>query len=92
MGSWRALFDGRHYHGPVPKAINLRRLAVSALAAVILLSVPWLWTTRSARGATCTKSVRDYFASGKALWDAVRRRPPAVSSPENPAVHDALRS
>ncbi|MEH1099486.1 SanA/YdcF family protein [Micromonospora sp. CPCC 205561] len=38
------------------------------------------------------KAVRDYFASGKAAWDAVRRRPPAVSSPADPAVREALRS
>lgn len=37
------------------------------------------------------KAVRDYFASGKAAWDAVRRRSPAVDSPEDPAVRDALR-
>lgn len=37
------------------------------------------------------KSVRDYFASGKAAWDAFRRRPPAVHSPVNPAVQDALK-
>ncbi|MEW2377114.1 ElyC/SanA/YdcF family protein [Micromonospora sp. NPDC047812] len=38
------------------------------------------------------KAVRDYFASGKAAWDAVRGRPPAVSSPADPAVQDALKS
>lgn len=37
------------------------------------------------------KAARDYFASGKAAWDAVRRRPPAIHSPENPGVRDALR-
>ncbi|RKN47938.1 YdcF family protein [Micromonospora endolithica] len=37
------------------------------------------------------KAVRDYFASGKAAWDAVRDRPPAVVSPPDPAVQDALR-
>ncbi|WP_091643494.1 SanA/YdcF family protein [Micromonospora pallida] len=37
------------------------------------------------------KTVRDYFASGKAAWDAVRRRPPAVVSPADPGVRDALR-
>ncbi|WP_416903997.1 SanA/YdcF family protein [Micromonospora echinospora] len=37
------------------------------------------------------KAVRDYLASPKAAWDAARRRPPAVSSPENPGVRDALR-
>ncbi|SIN28274.1 protein SanA, affects membrane permeability for vancomycin [Micromonospora cremea] len=37
------------------------------------------------------KSVRDYFASGKAAWDAALGRPPAVSSPVDTAVQDALR-
>jgi vancomycin permeability regulator SanA len=37
------------------------------------------------------KAVRDYLASGKAAWDAVRGRPPAVVSPPDPAVRDALR-
>ncbi|GAA2494517.1 SanA/YdcF family protein [Winogradskya humida] len=36
------------------------------------------------------KSVRDYFASGKAAWDVVRGRHPAVSSPPTSAVRDAL--
>lgn len=36
------------------------------------------------------KGVRDYFASGKAAWDAVRGRPPAVRSPVNSGVADAL--
>ncbi|MGC9665363.1 SanA/YdcF family protein [Planosporangium sp. 12N6] len=51
----------------------------------------------TARCAGCSatllaqKAVRDYFASGKAAWDAVRRRPPAVRSPGSPAVRDALR-
>ncbi|OJF12491.1 SanA/YdcF family protein [Couchioplanes caeruleus] len=36
------------------------------------------------------KSVRDYFASGKAAWDAVRQRPPAVTSPPSPAIQAAL--
>lgn len=37
------------------------------------------------------KAVRDYAASGKAAWDALRDRPPAVTSPPDPAVRDALR-
>lgn len=37
------------------------------------------------------KAFRDYLASGKAAWDAVRRRPPAVRSPENPQLREALR-
>lgn len=36
------------------------------------------------------KAVRDYFASAKAAWDAVRRRPPAIRSPQHPGVRDAL--
>jgi vancomycin permeability regulator SanA len=36
------------------------------------------------------KAVRDYFASGKAAWDAVRDRPPAVDSAADPAVRNAL--
>ena len=36
------------------------------------------------------KSVRDYFASGKAVWDAIRNRPPAIPSPQDPAVQQAL--
>jgi len=36
------------------------------------------------------QSLRDYLASGKAAWDALRRRPPEVVSPASPAVHDAL--
>ncbi|MER7419836.1 ElyC/SanA/YdcF family protein [Micromonospora peucetia] len=37
------------------------------------------------------KAVRDYFASGKAAWDAARGRPPAVHSPADPALQDALK-
>ncbi|MEU7753241.1 ElyC/SanA/YdcF family protein [Micromonospora sp. NPDC049171] len=37
------------------------------------------------------KSIRDYFASGKAAWDAASDRAPAVRSPADPAVQDALR-
>ncbi|MEU4552741.1 SanA/YdcF family protein [Micromonospora violae] len=37
------------------------------------------------------KSIRDYFASGKAAWDTVRGRPPAVRSPADPAIQEALR-
>ncbi|MBL7254167.1 SanA/YdcF family protein [Paractinoplanes lichenicola] len=42
------------------------------------------------RALLAEKSVRDYFASGKAAWDAVRQRPPAVTSPPSPAIQDAL--
>ncbi|MGK5521142.1 SanA/YdcF family protein [Micromonospora sp. URMC 107] len=36
------------------------------------------------------KAVRDYFASGKAAWDAVRDRPPAVRSAADSVLQDAL--
>jgi vancomycin permeability regulator SanA len=36
------------------------------------------------------KSLRDYFASGKAAWDAVRQRPPAVTSPASLEIQAAL--
>ncbi|MEW2384141.1 ElyC/SanA/YdcF family protein [Micromonospora sp. NPDC047707] len=38
------------------------------------------------------KTIRDYLASGKAAWDAVPRRPPAVHSPADSGVRDALTS
>ena len=36
------------------------------------------------------KAVRDYFAAGKAAWDAITRRDPRITSPRSPAVADAL--
>ncbi|MDY7089535.1 MAG: ElyC/SanA/YdcF family protein [Actinomycetota bacterium] len=42
------------------------------------------------RALLAEKAVRDYFASGKAAWDVVRGRPPAVTSPPNPAIQNAL--
>ncbi|MER7167996.1 YdcF family protein [Micromonospora sp. NPDC000207] len=36
------------------------------------------------------KWVRDYLASGKAAWDAVTRRPPAVESPPSTRIQEAL--
>ncbi|MEV2237697.1 ElyC/SanA/YdcF family protein [Micromonospora sp. NPDC049891] len=41
-------------------------------------------------GLLVRKAARDYLASGKAAWDAIRDRPPAVSSPADPAISDAL--
>jgi vancomycin permeability regulator SanA len=41
-------------------------------------------------GLLVRKAARDYLASGKAAWDAIRDRPPAVSSPADPGVSDAL--
>jgi vancomycin permeability regulator SanA len=42
-------------------------------------------------GLIVRKGARDYLASSKAAWDAVRRRPPAVRSPVSSDVQDALR-
>jgi vancomycin permeability regulator SanA len=42
------------------------------------------------RALLVEKSVRDYFASGKAVWDAVRERPAAVTSPPTDAIRAAL--
>jgi vancomycin permeability regulator SanA len=41
-------------------------------------------------GLLAEKSVRDYFASVKAAWDAATRRDPLVTSPPSPALTDAL--
>ncbi|MBA3489733.1 MAG: YdcF family protein [Longispora sp.] len=38
------------------------------------------------------KAIRDYFASGKAAWDALRCRPPAVRSSKSSEVQDVLRN
>ncbi|MFI5492014.1 vancomycin high temperature exclusion protein [Actinoplanes sp. NPDC051859] len=46
----------------------------------------------AARCADCStfllagKAVRDYLACTKAAWDAIRNRPPAVTSPPSPAL------
>ncbi|MFB6394988.1 vancomycin high temperature exclusion protein [Polymorphospora lycopeni] len=82
-GITRALIVTQSWH--LPRAVTLcRHLGVDADGV-------------TARCADCPtsliagKTVRDYLASGKAAWDAVRRRPPAVDSPPDPAVSDALR-
>ncbi|BCJ59352.1 SanA/YdcF family protein [Micromonospora endophytica] len=36
------------------------------------------------------KAIRDYFASGKAAWDMISRRPSVVDSPRHSGVTDAL--
>ncbi|WP_433389028.1 SanA/YdcF family protein [Micromonospora sp. KLBMP9576] len=82
-GVERALVVTQSYH--LPRAVTLcRHLGIDADGV-------------AARCSGCGpallfgKAVRDYFASGKAAWDAVRGRSPAVSSPADPAVQDALR-
>ncbi|WP_246273922.1 SanA/YdcF family protein [Phytohabitans houttuyneae] len=82
-GVERALVVTQSYH--VSRAVTLCRhlgLDVDGVTARCPSCSTWL---------IARKSARDYLASAKAAWDAVRRRPPAVSSPDSPAVEDALR-
>lgn len=83
-GVTRALVVTQSYH--LSRAVTLcRRVGIDADGV-------------TARCAGCAatllagKAVRDYFASGKAAWDAVRGRAPAVASPPSPHVRDALRA
>jgi vancomycin permeability regulator SanA len=39
-----------------------------------------------------TKALRDYVASGKAVWDVIRSRPPAVTSPASGELSEALKA
>jgi vancomycin permeability regulator SanA len=39
-----------------------------------------------------TKAFRDYVASGKAVWDVIRSRPPAVTSPASGELSEALKA
>ncbi|MFD0520781.1 SanA/YdcF family protein [Paractinoplanes durhamensis] len=81
-GIKRALVVTQSYH--VDRAVTLcRHLDVDADGVVAPCHCSWTLRT--------SKSIRDYLASGKAAWDAVRGRPPAVTSPADPAVTDALR-
>lgn len=81
-GVSRALIVTQSYH--LRRAVTLcRHLGVQADGV-------------RARCADCpapllaVKAIRDYFASGKALWDAIRRRAPAVESPANRQIQEAL--
>ncbi len=79
----RALVVTQSYH--VSRAVALCRhlgLDVDGVTARCSGCSTWL---------IVRKGARDYLASSKAAWDAVRRRPPAVRSPVSPAVQDALR-
>jgi vancomycin permeability regulator SanA len=81
-GVTRALIVTQSYH--LSRAVVLcRRLG---------LDVDGVAARCAGCGATllAEKAVRDYFACGKAAWDTMRRRPPAVSSPERQDVHTAL--
>jgi vancomycin permeability regulator SanA len=83
-GVTRALVVTQAYH--LSRAVTLcRRVGIDADGV----------TARCGGCATSLlvgKAVRDYFASGKAAWDAVRARPPAVTSSPNAQVRDALRT
>lgn len=83
FGVTRALVVTQSYH--LRRAVTLcRHLGIDADGV-------------AARCAGCPgillagKAVRDYFASGKAAWDAARSRQPAVRSPQDAGVQEALR-
>ena len=77
----RALVVTQSFH--VSRAVTLcRHVGIDAAGVVARCHCP----TR----LLVEKSIRDYLASGKAAWDTLRNRPPAVTSPKDPAVHDAL--
>ncbi len=81
-GITRALIVTQSYH--LPRAVALCRqvgLAADGVGARCDGCSAWL---------LANKGIRDYFASTKAIWDAVRGRPPAVTSPPDPALRDAL--
>ncbi|MFF5292994.1 SanA/YdcF family protein [Paractinoplanes globisporus] len=82
-GVTRALVVTQSYH--VSRAVTLcRHVGIDAEGVVSRCHCP---TT-----LLVEKSVRDYFAGGKAAWDAIRNRPPAVLSPPDPAVQQALQN
>jgi len=79
----RALVVAQSYH--VSRAVTLCRhlgLDVDGVTARCPGCSTWL---------IARKGARDYLASSKAAWDALRRRPAAVRSPVSPGVQDALR-
>ncbi|MFY1672684.1 SanA/YdcF family protein [Plantactinospora sp. WMMB334] len=79
----RALVVTQSYH--VSRAVALcRRLGLDVDGVTARCSGCSSWLI-------VRKGARDYLASAKAAWDAVRHRPPAVRSPANPGVQDALR-
>ena len=80
-GVTRALVVTQSYH--VNRAVTLcRHLGIDAEGVVSRCHCPATLLVE--------KSVRDYFASGKAVWDAIRNRPPAIPSPRDQAVQQAL--
>ncbi|MEU6023540.1 vancomycin high temperature exclusion protein [Micromonospora sp. NPDC048871] len=81
-GVQRALIVTQSYH--LSRAVTLcRQLGVEADGVPARCS-------GCGAGLLAEKAVRDYFASGKAAWDAIRNRPAAVDSPAHPGVRDAL--
>ncbi|MEV0393574.1 SanA/YdcF family protein [Polymorphospora rubra] len=82
-GITRALIVTQSWH--LPRAVTLcRHLGVDADGVTARC-------TDCPTSLIAEKTARDYLASGKAAWDAVRRRPPAVDSPPDAAVSNALR-
>ncbi|MCU7725963.1 YdcF family protein [Actinoplanes sp. KI2] len=80
-GVTRALVVTQSFH--VDRAVTLcRHLGIDAEGVVARCHCPATLLVE--------KSVRDYFASGKAVWDTLRNRSPAISSPRNTAIQQAL--
>ena len=78
-GVSRALVVTQTYH--LTRAVTLcRHLGVDAEGVRARCDCSaWLLTS---------KWFRDYLASGKAVWDVVRSRPPAVTSPPSPELRN----
>ncbi|MFV2104569.1 SanA/YdcF family protein [Micromonospora sp. LOL_024] len=81
-GVRRALIVTQSYH--LSRAVTLcRHLGIEADGVPARCS-------GCGTGLLVWKAARDYLASGKAAWDAIRDRPPAVTSPANPGISHAL--
>lgn len=82
-GVARALVVTQTYH--LTRAVTLcRHLGIDAEGVRARCDCSaWLLTS---------KWLRDYLASGKAAWDVVRSRPPAVTSPPSSEIAEALRA
>jgi len=82
-GVTRALVVTQSYH--LSRAVTLcRHLGIDAAGVIARCD-------GCAATLLAQETVRDYFASTKAAWDAARDRPPAVHSPESEDLQAAIR-
>jgi vancomycin permeability regulator SanA len=82
FGIDRALIVTQDHH--LAQAVTLCRHAGIDADGVAASCPDCRWVTRA------QSWIRDYFAATKAAWDAWRGRPPAMSSPSNRQIADAL--